>query len=66
MNSKLEDAVEFPQGEGEGKTTIAASLDFVPNCGKKFFVAACDTGVKVFDFDTEQVFDSKFSNLQFR
>jgi hypothetical protein len=36
-------------------TTVVSCLDFVPSCGNKFFMAATDAGLKLFDFETEQV-----------
>lgn len=38
------------------KTEIVLSIDFIPNCGYKFFLAACDNGINLFDFEKEQVF----------
>jgi len=34
---------------------IVLSLAFLPNCGNKYFVAAVDDGIKIFDFETEEV-----------
>lgn len=34
---------------------LAVSIQFVPGTGKKFFFVSCDTGLKLFDFETEQL-----------
>jgi hypothetical protein len=34
---------------------IAVTLEFMPDCGNKYFVAAFDSGIKVFDFEGEVV-----------
>jgi len=39
-------------------TQVAIHLDFVPNTGNKFFVACCDNGIKLFDFESEQMLQS--------
>jgi len=31
------------------------SLSFMPNCGHKYFLAAVDDGIKLFDFEAEKV-----------
>lgn len=36
-------------------TGMAVTLEFVPDCGNKYFVAAFDSGLKVFDFEGEMV-----------
>jgi len=35
-------------------THIVGDLDFLPNSGNKFFIAAYDKGLKMFDFESEQ------------
>jgi hypothetical protein len=37
-------------------TCMAISLSFLPNCGNKYFIAACDDGIKLFDFEQSKVF----------
>lgn len=49
----------------DGVTCMAFNTSFVPNCGNKYFLAACDNQVKLFDFEFEKVlqaFDSQFSS----
>ena len=36
-------------------TYMAVHTSFLPNCGNKYFVAACDDGIKLFDFEAERV-----------
>ena len=37
------------------KAQMALSLDFIPGTGFKYLMAACDGGVKIFDFESEKV-----------
>ncbi len=34
---------------------IAVTLEFLPDCGNKYFVVAFDSGIKIFDFEGEVV-----------
>ncbi|OMJ24091.1 putative WD repeat-containing protein [Smittium culicis] len=42
----------------DGVTCMAFSVSFLPNCGNRFFMAACDERVKLFDMETDQVIQS--------
>ena len=42
-------------------TQVVGFFDFLPNCGNKLFIAACDGGLKIIEFETEQV--SKFPSF---
>ncbi|KAJ1501801.1 hypothetical protein HMI54_009668 [Coelomomyces lativittatus] len=37
------------------ETNTAVYCDFLPGCGNKFFLVACDDGLKLFDFEMEQI-----------
>jgi len=39
----------------EVTTNMALSLSFLPNCGNKYFMAAADEGIKIYDFENEVV-----------
>jgi len=39
-------------------TYMAISLSFLPNCGNKYFLCACDDGIKLFDFELGKLVDS--------
>jgi hypothetical protein len=32
------------------------ALEFLPDCGNKFFMAGVDDNLKIYDFETEEVF----------
>ena len=36
-------------------TYMGIHTTFLPNCGNKYFIAACDDGIKIFDFEAELV-----------
>jgi len=44
----------FPENE----TYMIFSLTFIPNTGNKYFLGACDDGIKIFDFETEETIDN--------
>jgi hypothetical protein len=39
----------------DGVTCMAFTVSFVPNTGNRYFLAACDDGVKLFDFEKAKV-----------
>lgn len=39
----------------DGSTNIAFNIAFLPNVGNKYFIAACDTSLKIYDFELEKV-----------
>lgn len=39
----------------DGITCMAFTVSFVPNTGNKYFLAACDEHVRLYDFETCQV-----------
>ncbi|RKP22525.1 hypothetical protein SYNPS1DRAFT_31873 [Syncephalis pseudoplumigaleata] len=61
MHSTL---VEYTRME-DGITCMAFTVSFLPHTGNRYFLAACDDGVKLFDFETARVvqtFDSLYSS----
>ncbi|OLY82140.1 putative serine/threonine-protein kinase PkwA [Smittium mucronatum] len=59
--NQLHPSIEFK----DGVTCMAFSVSFLPNCGNRYFIAACDERVKLFDMETEQViqvFDPVYSS----
>ncbi|TPX55650.1 hypothetical protein PhCBS80983_g05130 [Powellomyces hirtus] len=38
----------------DGDTCMAFNVSFLPNCGNKYLVAACDGGINIFDFESAQ------------
>lgn len=61
MCRKLEEMTEFTGHVSE----TCASLSFFPHTGNRYFVCCCDTGLKVFDFETAQVYSSLRNSKQF-
>lgn len=39
----------------DGDTCMVFTISFVPNTGNKYFIAACDERIKLFDFESERV-----------
>jgi WD40 repeat protein len=39
----------------DNTNNIVWSLEFIPDCGNKFFIAAADEGLKIYDFETEEL-----------
>lgn len=39
----------------DGSTCMAFTVSFVPNTGNKFFIAACDEHLKLYDFEQATV-----------
>lgn len=39
----------------EGSFFVIQNFDFIPNYANKFLVAACDSGIAIFDFETNQL-----------
>jgi len=54
MNEDFSELIDFSRFENE-KSEMALGLDFVPQCGFKFLLACCDSGLKLFDFETEKL-----------
>ncbi|KAI9599559.1 WD40-repeat-containing domain protein [Syncephalis fuscata] len=46
----------------DGITCMAFTVSFLPHTGNKYFLAACDDGVKLFDFEAARVIQT-FDNL---
>ena len=45
----------------DGETCMVFTISFVPNTGNKYFIAACDDRIKLFDFEVGKVFFPSFS-----
>jgi len=39
-------------------SNMALSLSFLPDCGNKYFIAAADEGIKMYDFESEVLLQS--------
>jgi hypothetical protein len=39
----------------DGITCMAFTVSFVPNTGNKYFLAACDEHIRLYDFESSQV-----------
>jgi hypothetical protein len=39
----------------DGITCMAFTVSFVPNTGNKYFLAACDEHIRLYDFESCQV-----------
>ncbi|KAI8052998.1 WD40-repeat-containing domain protein [Syncephalis plumigaleata] len=46
----------------DGITCMAFTVSFLPNTGNRYFLAACDDGIKLFDFEAARVIQT-FDNL---
>lgn len=39
----------------ENPSSLLRNFDFIPSCANKFFVATCDSGLLICDFETNQI-----------
>ncbi|KAI8817526.1 WD40-repeat-containing domain protein [Fimicolochytrium jonesii] len=53
MGSDWSGLQEYTRME-DGETCMAFNVTFLPQCGNKYFLAACDGGVNLFDFELNQ------------